>query len=103
MKKKLTDIKKDVLEKECERLHVAVPQGPRITKKILQQTLFTAILAKQTLYSEENDNSQPQEKSVGEKAKSTEDNDAYYLKGNWASFVTNCKGFIEVHGSIRDF
>ena len=102
MKKKLTDIKKDVLEKELERLHVAVPPGPNVTKKILQQTLFTAILAKQTFYTEENDSTQPQEKSVGEKAKSTEDDDAYYLKGNWASFVTNIKDFIEVDGSIRD-
>jgi hypothetical protein len=87
------------LVKESERLHVAVPRGPDVTKKIRQQTLFTAILAKQTLYTEENDNAQPQEKSVGEKAKST---DVYYLKGNWVSWVTNCKGCIKEHGSIRD-
>ena len=68
-----------------------------MTKKILQQTLFTAILAKQTLCTEENDNAQPQERSAGEKAVIT-----YYLKGNWVSWVTNCKGFIKEHGSLRN-
>ena len=97
MRKKLTDIKKDDLVKESERLHVAVPQGSDVTKKILQQTLFTAILAKQTLCTEENDNAQPQERSAGEKAVII-----YYLKGNWVSWVTNCKGFIKEHGSIRN-
>ena len=92
------------MEKELKKLRVAVPPVDKVTKKILQQTLFTAILEKQKKHTEENSNVQPQEKSVGEKAKSTEDtdDDAYYLKGNWASFVTNCKGMIEVHGSIRD-
>ena len=99
MKKKLTDIKKDALAIELKRLHVTVPQGKDIKKKILQQTLFTAILAKHTtLYTEEKDNAQPQEKSVSEKASVI----PYYLKGNWVSWVINCKGFIEELKSVRE-
>ena len=96
MRKKLSDIKKDTLVEEFERLHVTVPQGNDVTKKILQHTLFTAILAKHTLYTEENDNAQPREKSVSEKTSVI----PYYLKGNWVSWVTNCKGFIEEHESV---
>ena len=99
MRKKLSDIKKDALFEELKKLHVTVPQGKNVKKTILQQTLFTAILAKHTtLYTKENDNAQPQEKSVSEKASVI----PYYLKGNWVSMVINIKGFIEEHESVRD-
>jgi hypothetical protein len=65
MKKKLTGIRKKDLEKEFN-LHVTVPPGPDVMKKILRQTLFTAILSKHTLDTEENDNAQSQEKGIGE-------------------------------------
>ena len=81
------------------------------SKEILQQTLFDAIVSKQKLDTEENDNARtPQAKSTGEnddarasQAKSKEQEDEYFwAKGKWLSEVTNVKAMVEVYDSIRD-
>ena len=110
MKSKLEKITSNELKQALEKRDITVPV-PRASKEILQQTLFDAIVSKQTLDTEENDNARtPQAKSNGEnddartsQAKSKEQEDEYFwAKGNWLSEVTNVKAMVEVYDSIRD-
>lgn len=113
MKSKLEKIPVNHLKQALEERGIT---ATRMSKEILQQTLFYAIVTKQTLDTGKNDNAAttPQSQNTGENAATapqaqntgekdnTDEDECFWAKGNWLSEVTNVKAMVEMYNSIRD-